>query len=123
MYLFANMLTTKWVNHVTEKLSYVRSLHLNRNMRAAIVLVLCFLSAVSSLQLNMGLKVGQPFPAPALKKFGVAGKPAVVYFYGADESPSCTKQCAAFNGALDDFKKLKVDVVGVRNEKVSRAHS
>ena len=68
--------------------------------------------------IKMGLAVGQPFPATALKKWQIAGKPAVIYFYGADESPSCTKECSAFSTSFADFKALKCEVVGVRNEKV-----
>jgi len=66
----------------------------------------------------MGLAVGQPFPATALKNWQLAGKQAVIYFYGADESPSCTKECSAFSTSFADFKSLKCEVVGVRNEKV-----
>ena len=40
--------------------------------------------------LQMSVAVGEQFPAGALSKIGVAGKPAVLYFYGADEAPSCT---------------------------------
>ena len=40
--------------------------------------------------LRMSIAVGEQFPAPALSKIGVAGKAAVLYFYGADEAPSCT---------------------------------
>ena len=40
--------------------------------------------------LRMSVAVGEQFPAGALSKIGVAGKPAVLYFYGADEAPSCT---------------------------------
>ena len=38
--------------------------------------------------LRMSVAVGEQFPAGALSKIGVAGKPAVLYFYGADEAPS-----------------------------------
>jgi len=65
--------------------------------------------------LSMGLKVGDSFPAPALKKFGVAGKKAVVFFYGADDAPSCEKEISAFSAATDEFKKDGFTVVGVRN--------
>lgn len=41
---------------------------------------------------SMSLKVGDKFPAKALKAWGVAGKSAVLYFYSADETPTCTKQ-------------------------------
>ena len=40
--------------------------------------------------LRMSVAVGEQFPAGALAKIGVSGKPAVLYFYGADEAPSCT---------------------------------
>ena len=63
------------------------------------------------------IAVGESFPSDALKKWGVAGKPAVIYFYGADGSPSCTKEAAAFDAAAGDFKALGCTVVGVRNEK------
>eukprot|EP00614_Pseudopedinella_elastica_P028461 CAMPEP_0172640416 /NCGR_PEP_ID=MMETSP1068-20121228/222970_1 /TAXON_ID=35684 /ORGANISM="Pseudopedinella elastica, Strain CCMP716" /LENGTH=211 /DNA_ID=CAMNT_0013453795 /DNA_START=39 /DNA_END=674 /DNA_ORIENTATION=+ len=72
---------------------------------------------VTRQSLRMGLSVGQTFPADALKKWGCSGVPAVVYFYGADESPSCTKQASAFSESMDDFNALNVKVVGVRNQK------
>ena len=69
-----------------------------------------------SVSLN-SLAVGEEFPSDALKEWGVAGKPAVIYFFGADGSPSCTKEAAAFDAAAEDFKALGCTVVGVRNEK------
>ena len=63
----------------------------------------------------MGLAVGDKFPAPALKSFGVSGKKAVIFFYGADDAPSCSKELAAFDDALDEFKSFGAAVVGVRN--------
>ena len=39
---------------------------------------------------RMSVAVGEQFPTGALSKIGVSGKPAVLYFYGADEAPSCT---------------------------------
>mmetsp|Transcript_78515 Transcript_78515/g.157026 ORF Transcript_78515/g.157026 Transcript_78515/m.157026 type:complete len:182 (-) Transcript_78515:104-649(-) len=69
------------------------------------------------MDIRMGLTVGEQFPAPALKKWGLSGKPSVIYFYGADESPSCTKQAQAFDELFDDFKGLGCNVCGVRNEK------
>ena len=66
-------------------------------------------------QLRMSIAVGEQFPAPALSKIGVAGKPAVLYFYGADEAPSCTKQAEGFDAASGDFGG--VTVVGIRNDK------
>merc|ERR1719373_559807 len=64
-----------------------------------------------------GIAVGDAFPKSALKRFGVAGKRSVVYFYGADDAPSCKKQNAAFNDRLSEFQSLGATVVGVRNEK------
>jgi len=61
------------------------------------------------------IAVGEPFPASALSKIGVAGKPAVLYFYGADESPSCTKEAEGFDAEKGVF--AGVTVVGIRNDK------
>jgi len=68
----------------------------------------------------MGLGLGETFPADAANKLGVKGKDAVVYFYGADGSPSCTKEAAAFDEKIAEFKQLKFEVVGVRSEKESK---
>ena len=59
----------------------------------------------------MGLAVGDKFPTKAAKAWGVSGKKAVVYFYGADGAPSCTKQAKAFDAA-----SLDATVVGVRSD-------
>jgi peroxiredoxin Q/BCP len=64
---------------------------------------------------SMGLKAGDTFPADALTRFGVKGKKSVLFFYGADDAPSCSKQIAAFSDAADDFKADGFTVVGVRN--------
>merc|ERR1712070_918947 len=64
---------------------------------------------------TMGLAVGDKFPASAAKVCGVSGKKAVVFFYGADDAPSCSKEISAFDAALDEFKDSGVTVVGVRN--------
>ena len=47
----------------------------------------------------------------------MSGKPAVLYFYGADGSPSCTKEAGAFDAALPEFKSAGVSVVGIRGDK------
>ena len=60
---------------------------------------------------SMGLAVGDKFPTKAAKAWGVSGKKAVVYFYGADGAPSCTKQAKAFDAA-----SLDATVVGVRSD-------
>merc|ERR1712146_653031 len=64
----------------------------------------------------MGLSVGDQFPASALKTLGVSGKKAVVFFYGADDAPSCSKELSAFDAAAAEFKDSGVAGVGVRND-------
>ena len=58
-----------------------------------------------------------------LKKWGVSGKKAVIYFYGADDAPSCKKQNSAFDEQLEAFSKAGATVVGVRNEKGAKNSS
>merc|ERR1719424_2085134 len=60
--------------------------------------------------------VGDQMPASALKLAGATGKKAVLFFYGADTAPSCSKQIEGYDSALPLFKELGVSVVGVRNE-------
>ena len=40
---------------------------------------------------------------------------SVVFFYGADDAPSCSKQIMAMDSALPEFDAMGVKVVGVRN--------
>ncbi|KAL3699960.1 hypothetical protein R1sor_017982 [Riccia sorocarpa] len=47
----------------------------------------------------------------SLSKF--KGKPLVLYFYPADETPGCTKQACAFRDSYDKFTKAGAIVVGV----------
>ena len=42
----------------------------------------------------------------------LSGKPAVVFFYGADDAPSCSKQIMAMDQALPEFQSMGVKVVG-----------
>lgn len=37
---------------------------------------------------------------------------SVIFFYGADDAPSCSKQIAGMDAALPEFDKLGVKVVG-----------
>merc|ERR1719163_1060469 len=57
--------------------------------------------------ITMGAAVGA--------KFGCTGKKSVIFFYGADDAPSCSKQIAAMDAALPEFSEMGVKVVGVRN--------
>jgi peroxiredoxin Q/BCP len=42
-----------------------------------------------------------------------AGKPVVVYFYPADDTPGCTKEACQFNDNLRAFSRAKTAVVGI----------
>jgi peroxiredoxin Q/BCP len=66
------------------------------------------------------VKVGERFPVSELVAsdgqrldLGSLAGPAVVYFYPADGTSTCTLQAVAFNRAVDDFKAANVALVGV----------
>ena len=42
-----------------------------------------------------------------------AGKPVVVYFYPADDTPGCTKEACQFNDNLRAFSRIGAAVVGI----------
>ena len=42
-----------------------------------------------------------------------AGRPVVVYFYPADDTPGCTKEACQFNDNLRAFTRAEVAVVGI----------
>jgi len=44
---------------------------------------------------------------------GLAGKPAVIYFYPKDDTPGCTTEACQFNDHLDQFQQAGVRVIGV----------
>lgn len=50
----------------------------------------------------------------SLSKF--KGKPLVLYFYPADETPGCTKQACAFRDSYEKFKKAGAQVVGISGD-------
>ncbi|KAL7591403.1 hypothetical protein Lser_V15G34267 [Lactuca serriola] len=50
----------------------------------------------------------------SLSKF--KGKPLVVYFYPADETPGCTKQACGFRDSYKKFKKAGVQVIGISGD-------
>ncbi|CAH8364126.1 unnamed protein product [Eruca vesicaria subsp. sativa] len=50
----------------------------------------------------------------SLKKY--KGKPVVVYFYPADETPGCTKQACAFRDSYEKFKKAGAEVIGISGD-------
>jgi thioredoxin-dependent peroxiredoxin len=69
---------------------------------------------------EQSVKVGDRFPVDELVASdgqrldleSLTG-PAVVYFYPADGTSTCTIQAVEFNRALDDFKAAGVSLVGV----------
>ncbi|XP_010939872.1 peroxiredoxin Q, chloroplastic [Elaeis guineensis] len=44
------------------------------------------------------------------------GKPVVVYFYPADETPGCTKEACAFRDSYEKFKKVGAEVIGISGD-------
>jgi hypothetical protein len=62
--------------------------------------------------ISMGLSVGDKLPASVAKTCGVSGKKAVIFFFGADDAPSCSKEISAFEAAKDEFVGSGVSVVG-----------
>eukprot|EP00249_Psilotum_nudum_P012727 c23945_g1_i1 orf=223-879(+) len=49
-----------------------------------------------------------------LSKF--KGKPIVLYFYPADETPGCTKEACAFRDSYEKFKKAGAEVIGISGD-------
>jgi thioredoxin-dependent peroxiredoxin len=47
----------------------------------------------------------------SLKDF--AGRKVVLYFYPKDDTPGCTKEACAFRDGYSDFRKTKIEVLGV----------
>lgn len=80
---------------------------------SALPIIRCSVPRTSTTR--MGLRVGAKFPESALASWGISGKKAVVFFFGADDAPSCSKELAAFDTTLPDFTAAGVTVVGVRN--------
>jgi peroxiredoxin Q/BCP len=76
---------------------------------------LAVLRSSRTTSLRMGLSEGAQFPSDALEKLGVLGKKAVIFFFGQDDAPSCSKQIAAFDANFDAFTNAGVSVVGVRS--------
>ena len=79
------------------------------------------LALVLATEQALSVGVGDKFPAAGLSKLGCSGKKSVIFFYGADDAPSCSKQLAAMDEALPEFQSMGVGVVGVRNRKQSPA--
>ncbi|KAK3014168.1 hypothetical protein RJ639_009033 [Escallonia herrerae] len=108
-------------NSILHKLpeSQFRGLKLSRSSSTSI-------PSSSSVKTSIFAKVTQGTVPPAftlkdqdgknvsLSKF--KGKPVVVYFYPADETPGCTKQACAFRDSYEKFKKAGAEVVGISGD-------
>ncbi|KAI3944149.1 hypothetical protein MKW92_015685 [Papaver armeniacum] len=82
--------------------------------------------SISSKKFTISAKVNKGSVPPAftlkdqdnkpvsLSKF--KGKPVVLYFYPADETPGCTKQACAFRDSYEKFKKAGAQVVGISGD-------
>jgi peroxiredoxin Q/BCP len=47
------------------------------------------------------------------------GKPVVLYFYPADDTPGCTREACAFRDRKDEIKKLGAQIYGVSPDDVA----
>jgi thioredoxin-dependent peroxiredoxin len=48
------------------------------------------------------------------------GKPAIIYFYPADDTPGCTKEACQFNDNLTAFKRSGVTVIGISPDNAAK---
>ncbi len=54
-----------------------------------------------------------------VKLSDLAGKPVVLYFYPADDTPGCTKEACAFRDLKSELAKLGAQVLGVSPDDVA----
>ena len=47
------------------------------------------------------------------------GKPLVLYFYPADDTPGCTLEACQFSDLYGDFSHLNIDVLGISPDSLS----
>ena len=47
------------------------------------------------------------------------GKKVVLYFYPRDNTPGCTRQASAFAGLYNEFRKKRVEVIGISKDSVA----
>ncbi|WP_315919625.1 peroxiredoxin [Mesorhizobium sp. SP-1A] len=67
------------------------------------------------------LDLGDPAPdfdlprdgGGSVRLSGLKGKPVVLYFYPADDTPGCTAEAIDFSRLLPDFKKAGTVVIGL----------
>lgn len=81
--------------------------------RAASTGIVCGKVGKGSVPPNFTLK-DQDGKTVSLSKF--KGKPVVLYFYPADETPGCTKQACAFRDSYEKYKKAGAEVIGISGD-------
>ena len=47
------------------------------------------------------------------------GKKVVIYFYPRDNTPGCTRQACDFSGLYNEFRKKRVEVIGISKDSVA----
>ena len=75
----------------------------------------------------MSIEPGAPAPDFSLPASGgrtvslssLKGKPFVLYFYPRADTPGCTKEASAFQGALPQLEELGITVIGVSKDKMN----
>ena len=75
-------------------------------------------------RLEVGVKAPQ-FTLPSdsgsdISLKSLSGNRAVLYFYPADDTPGCTKEACQFNDLLSEFKKSKVQVLGISPDSIEK---
>ena len=81
--------------------------------RTASTGIVCGKVTKGSVPPNFTLK-DQDGKSVSLSKF--KGKPVVLYFYPADETPGCTKQACAFRDSYEKYKKAGAEVIGISGD-------
>ncbi|XP_003564150.1 peroxiredoxin Q, chloroplastic isoform X2 [Brachypodium distachyon] len=81
--------------------------------RAASTGIVCGKVTKGSVPPNFTLK-DQDGKTVSLSKY--KGKPVVLYFYPADETPGCTKQACAFRDSYEKYKKAGAEVIGISGD-------
>ena len=72
-------------------------------------------------EIELKLKAGDVAPAFTVATSGggkislddFKGQNVILYFYPRDDTPGCTKEACAFRDGFADFKKRKIEVLGV----------
>ena len=66
------------------------------------------------------ISVGEKLPKSVLSKAGLSGKKGALFFYGADDAPSCSKELSEFEVRSPAFMNEIAQARRVRRSVVSR---